>query len=38
MDPQIKVFPNSGWVEAKSFSIILLEYTPSKDGFFHKHL
>jgi hypothetical protein len=38
LDPQVKVFPQTGVVEAKSFCIIVLEFTPVKDGYFHKVL
>lgn len=29
---EVRVFPKQGVVEAKSFSIILLEFVPSKEG------
>lgn len=38
LEGEVRVFPKQGVVEAKSFSIILLEFVPTKEGSFHTTL
>ena len=38
LNKNLRVFPKSGMIEAKSFRLIVLEFSPDQVGVFHKNL